>query len=141
MKIVIDASTAVSLVLNHDFSESIADAVLDAEKVIAPTLFCAEVGNSLRRYHRLGKLEFRDSIARYWEALEYVDEFIDIQGLTQAALRRACSLDHSIYDMYYLVLAEQYNAHLMSLDKRLVQLAEEQGINYMQFLKLNELGL
>ena len=38
-------------------------------------------------------------------------------------------MDHSIYDMIYLVLARRNNATLLTMDQRLVASAEKAGVN------------
>ena len=38
-------------------------------------------------------------------------------------------LDHSIYDMIYLVLARRNNATLLTMDQTLVAAAEKAGVN------------
>jgi predicted nucleic acid-binding protein len=38
-------------------------------------------------------------------------------------------LDHSVYDMIYLVLARRNNATLLTMDQRLVASAEKAGVN------------
>lgn len=133
MKIVLDASAAISLVLEKSFHESLLDTIKEAERVIAPNLYCAEVGSSLWKYRSLELVDLTEMLKRYQQAISYIDEFFSIEKLTPAALRRAHQLNHSIYDMYYLVLADAYDAHLVTMDKRLVKLAQEQGIRHMEF--------
>jgi predicted nucleic acid-binding protein len=48
--------------------------------------------------------------------------------LWQDALLLAHQLDHPVYDCLHLVLAQQHDAHLLTLDKRLRRLAEGLGI-------------
>ncbi len=38
-------------------------------------------------------------------------------------------MDHSIYDMIYLVLARRNNATLLTMDQRLVASAKKAGVN------------
>ena len=104
-----------------------------ADKIIAPSLFHAEVGNTLWKNCRAGLVALEDAQNLYKKATQLVDKFIDTKSLTPAALRRACRLKHSVYDMYYLAAADRYDAHVMSLDKRLVKLAEEEGLHFMEF--------
>ena len=49
--------------------------------------------------------------------------------LYRESFKLGCMLDHSVYDMIYLVLARRNNATLLTMDQRLVASAEKAGVN------------
>jgi predicted nucleic acid-binding protein len=133
MKIVLDASAAMEIIFELPLSEAMRDVLAESESTFAPDLYHAEVGNALFKQIHAGKLLLETAREYYDRSLFLIDEFIGIEHLTSVALRRACALNHSIYDMYYLVLADFHDAHLMTRDKRLLALAKEQGIRSVEF--------
>ncbi len=48
--------------------------------------------------------------------------------VSSRALMMARHLDHAVYDCFYLALAEQIIAPLLTADRRLAKLAEDLGI-------------
>ena len=57
--------------------------------------------------------------------MNYVNEL----QLYRESFKLGCMLDHSVYDMIYLVLARRNNATLLTMDQRLVASAEKAGVN------------
>jgi len=133
MNIVLDASAALEVVFERRFGECIYETWAESDTVFAPDLFHAEIGNALWQSVKAGAIDFETAREYYDKAVHLVEEFVDLACLTPTAMRRAESLNHSIYDMYYLVLSDYHDAHLISLDKRLVTLAKEQNLSPVEF--------
>ena len=57
------------------------------------------------------------------------DEYVNERDLYLESFKLGCMLDHSIYDMIYLVLARRNNATLLTMDQTLVASAEKAGVN------------
>lgn len=123
MNIVIDASAAVGLVLAFPGTEQFAPPLEQADLVITPDLFVAEVCNALWKYRRAELV----SMVRCEQALEQIlnlpDRIEPGSGLYLEAFALACRHLHPVYDALYLVLARRNNAILLTLDKRLAVLA------------------
>ena len=66
----------------------------------------------------------------------YVDEFVDDGDLLVEALSEAVKLDHSFYDMLYLVLARRTASPLVTCDKRLASLCRESGVECVELMDL-----
>jgi len=135
MRVVLDASAALEIVFERPFCELVLDTLMASETVLAPSLYRAEVGNALWKSVKVGESTLEMAQDYYDSAMRLVKEFADTKVLTPAAMRWACNLGHPIYDMYYLVLADRFDAHLVSLDKRLNQLAKEQGLYPVSFAR------
>ena len=57
------------------------------------------------------------------------DQYVNELQLYRESFKLGCMLDHSVYDMIYLVLARRNNATLLTMDQRLVASAEKAGVN------------
>jgi len=93
--------------------------IMAADRVIAPALFYAEVGNVFRKYVLGGILNKEKGIELFRTAVSMVDEFEDIEVLSEEALHEAIRLKHDVYDMMYMVLARRNGAKLLTCDKKL----------------------
>ena len=137
MKLVIDANCALEIVLKQRFDLPMRDTITESEEVVVPELYCAEVANALWKNVHSQNFSQEIAVQYYRKAISFVDTFVNTKNSTMSSLRLGCLLDHSIYDMYYLTLADQYDAHLMTLDKRLLKLAKEQGIKYVELMAMH----
>ena len=57
-----------------------------------------------------------------------IDEFTDISNYKDEVLLESIRLNHSAYDLIYLVLARRHGARLITLDKKLRELCIKCGI-------------
>ena len=115
---VIDASAAVEVVMKKSGAIDLINRLMAAEKTIAPTLFYAEAGNAFRKYVQGNHIDETQGLACYRAAIQIVDEFAEIKILIDEAVVEAIRLNHSVYDMLYLILARRNGAKLLTCDKR-----------------------
>jgi predicted nucleic acid-binding protein len=126
---VIDASTAVALVIGRHPRPYRALAVLDqADTVLAPRLFWTEVANALWKYTRLGLPE-PEAVAYLEEVTALVEEPVDDELLSAEALIAAVRFEHPVYDALYAVLARRRGAAVLTLDRRLRRLLEKMRVD------------
>ena len=116
---VIDASAAVEIVLRKSNAIDMINRIIASEKVIAPALFYTETGNTFRKYIKGGYLEKDQGVKLFKDSLKIVDEITDIALLIDEAVNESIRLDHSVYDMLYLVLARRNGAKLLTCDKKM----------------------
>lgn len=119
---VLDASASVEIILKRNKAADLISFIINAEKVIAPSLFYAETGNVFRKYVQGGFFEQERGLTLYRESIRLVDEFIDIAVLNEEAVSEAMRLNHSVYDVMYMILARRNGAKLLTCDKVLQQL-------------------
>ncbi len=123
MKLVLDASVAVEIVLARDGGSALARLQSADEGTHAPDLINAEVLHAIRRYRLSGRLgEGR--------AQRSVDAYLDLpiaRHPTSALLGRAWSLADRLtaYDAMYVALSEALDATLLTADRRLSRAAGE----------------
>ncbi len=128
MTLVLEASTALALVLARPERLSIAAILQHPDWVLAPSLFVYEVANSLSKYHRLLRVKWKDLQERYRQAIGLADELIPAGDLHLEALHLACQLGCPADDAFYLAAARRRKAAILTLDRRIVGAAEQLGI-------------
>lgn len=94
----------------------------------APTLIHAEFVNALWRATNAGSVTPGDASIGLVEALPKVGTVSDLD-LCERALRLALQYRHAAYDCFYLALAQRERASLLTADRRLRMLAEQEGVS------------
>ncbi len=128
---VLDTCAAFEIAFHGPKYSLFMNAVAGAEKVIAPTLFDSEVTNVLWKYARNGAVDEENARKTLSYILQMVDEYTDTSELAIEALHEGIRLGHSIYDMFYLVLARHNGATLLTTDKKLKSLAKTMGVSVL----------
>lgn len=116
----IDASVACKWYLDEDESDR-AQAILDGDELlVAPALLLAEVGNVLWQRLRKGQIQPRqaDEIVTHLPDVFLV--LAETRDLLADAVAIARSLDHPIYDCFYLALTKRWDAPLVTADDSLL---------------------
>ncbi len=121
---VLDASAAVRLILGVPAAAAVTEQIREAALVMAPELMLTEVANTLWKLQRAENLADIDPQQLLAEASDLVDRVEPDRHLQAEALALACHHDHPVYDCLYLALARREAASLISMDRRLQQLAE-----------------
>lgn len=117
MKWVVDASVAAKWLAPE--LESPQAAALLNDKLVAPDLLFAEVGNILWKKQSRGELDTATAqLGARW-LLQVPLHVHESSGLLADALELALQLQHPAYDCFYLALAERVDAPLVTADKRL----------------------
>jgi len=129
MIVVLDASAGIEIALSRSDATKHEKIITNASKVISSDLYKAEVANVLWKYHKSGLLNKSEVIQRLHYCTELVDEYIDIDENNEEALNEGIRIDHSIYDLLYLTLARRSGATLLTQDKKLKNIAKENGID------------
>jgi predicted nucleic acid-binding protein len=122
--VILDASVATKMFLAVPGHEQ-AIACGRRYRFSAPVLLLTETSNALWKYVRRGDT----SVEECRDALRELENFVDciwsIDVVTHA-LRLACKLGHPVYDCTYLALAQMRQLPILSADKRLLSLAQNQ---------------
>ncbi len=126
--IVADASVAVKYIFEEEDSALAISILKDSDDVVAPDLIYAECGNVIWKRARRGGL----TLERAREALAVVHDLslqaLPLGDLTADAMRISLTLDHPIYDCYYVAAAIQTGHTLVTADKVLAKLARDVGL-------------
>ncbi|MBN2440498.1 MAG: type II toxin-antitoxin system VapC family toxin [Spirochaetales bacterium] len=130
MIMVLDVSGAIEILFQKEKKVKYDETYKQASWVIAPDLYVSEISNVLWKYYRSNLFSHEECIQYAEDGINMVDDFIDAQELWKEALGEGIKNNHSIYDMYYLVLARRNDATLITNDNRLVEFCKKFKITY-----------
>jgi len=128
MIVVVDVSAAVEVLLQKETQTQFSKYLKEASWVIAPDLYIAELSNVLWKYHRAKVISRADCITYVESGINLIDDFIETRELWKEALGEGIKNSHSVYDMYYAVLARRNDAVLLTKDETLVNLCKKMKI-------------
>ena len=119
--IVVDANVAVRFSVRHSFSDRAIELLQEAKPVVAPDLIIPEFVNSLLNMLRLKTVD----AARARDAVEFAprwfEELVPARVLHRRAFDLSRELSHSVYDCFYVALAEERECPLVTMDDRLLR--------------------
>ncbi|MDB5553345.1 MAG: putative nucleic acid-binding protein contains domain [Rhizobium sp.] len=119
MILVIDASVAIKWFVEEDLNEEAIALSECGYELVAPDLIFAGVANVLRRRVRLGHVVEKQaaiSVANLGRAFQRMVRLPTVIG---EAFEKAALLDHSVYDVIYLICAlRQTDGILVTADKK-----------------------
>lgn len=136
--IVLDSSAACDMVRKTEEGMAFRALMLSEEEVISCELLRAEVVSIFRKLCRHGFIPIEKVQSFLTESTALVNEYYSIQELQEEVLSESIRLDHSSYDMFYFVLARRFGATLFTLDRKLIRLCEEQGVQCVAILENGE---
>lgn len=122
---VLDVSAAIEVVLQKEKMEPFHKMVKNASWVLAPDLYVSEISNVLWKYYKANVISHEDCIQYVEDGINMIDDFIDGRELWKEALSEGIKNNHSIYDMYYAVLARRNDAVLITNDGLLSKICEK----------------
>lgn len=128
--IVLDCNAAVEIALNRPYGTTLTQLIEEKpdEEIIAPLIFRYEIAQALYRYSQNGYINSYQAKEAIKTAFALVDRFHDDSGNALERLSEATRLNHSAYDMSYLLLARKTGATLFTLDQKLQKLCLENGV-------------
>ena len=128
MRLVLDASAAVRMVMRAEDADGLLKSVATATVVAAPSLYASEVANALWKYVKAGNLDAETALERLEESINLIDAFTPDWELTTEALTEAVRFKHPVYDLLYAVLARRTGCAVLTMDERLRRLLGQMGV-------------
>lgn len=125
---VLDTSAAFEIAFSRPNAQKYLQLISNADSVISSALYKAETTNVLWKYVKSNILSESDVKNLLHLMLQYVDTYVDCADNSDVALHEGVRLLHPTYDMFYFTLAQQYNATLLTEDKKLANVARDEGI-------------
>ncbi len=116
--IVVDANAAIAIALGTVYGDGLKQLRLEDERIAAPSLLCAEVSHAMTKYVRGGYLTAVEALDCGRDAISLVDDMRDDEDLWAEALTESVRLEHSSYDLFYLVLARREGATPLTDDRK-----------------------
>ncbi|HIW76561.1 MULTISPECIES: type II toxin-antitoxin system VapC family toxin [Gordonibacter] len=127
--IVLDCNAAVEIARGTKDGAALMTFMGDGEQVMAPKLFTYELANVVSKYARGGYISSDAALTLGEQASELVDEFNDDEDLWAEVVSESIRLQHSAYDLYYMLLTRRKAATLFTLDRKLQNLCLDNGVN------------
>jgi predicted nucleic acid-binding protein len=118
--LVVDASVAVKWFLDEPGDREARALVERSEALIAPELIVAEVLNAIWKRLLAGDADIRQGPRVAAVLPEVLAQIASLGPLAARALEIAAELRHPAYDCFYLALAEERRAKLVTADRRLL---------------------
>ena len=132
--IVLDSSAAVEALRNTDEGAAIRSVLGNNEPVVSCDLLRVEVASVLRKFVLTRQISTREASEHLDEAISFIDTFHSIASLQTEALAESIRLEHSVYDMFYFVLARRTQGTLFTTDMQLLKLSEQHGVPCMTLI-------
>ena len=128
MRLVLDASAALEVVLKRSRAGDFIRAIQDADTVMAPELLVPEVVNAIWKYHQFYRLDLNTCNQALELAIELADDLVSCKDLWREAFLLARKNRRPAYDMFYIALARREDAAILTMDKALRKEAERVGV-------------
>ena len=127
--VILDTCAALEIAQNTEEGIALGKLIYDGEEVIVPSHFYAEFMNALYKYVRGGMFSLETAMRYYKFIASMITNSVDTRNMVDEILSEAVRLKHPAYDMAYFVLARRNYATLLTVDKRLAKLCEENGVS------------
>lgn len=129
MNIVVDTNIFLAVALNEPSKGSIIRAS-EGATIVSPEILPYEVGNALSALVKRNRLSHPEAVA----ALSAIQDIPVRLAAVEVRAALELALQHSIYayDAYFLQCAVDCSWPLLSLDKRLLQVARQIGVPVLE---------
>ena len=127
--IVLDSCAACEMARRTEEGLALWSLLIEEEDVVSCNIMTAELISIVRKLRRKGSITPSVAYGLYHKAQAIVDELDPIEELQDEGLSESIRLDHSAYDMFYFVLARRLGATLFTLDRKLMNLCADNGVN------------
>jgi predicted nucleic acid-binding protein len=127
--VVLDVSGIGEILFHREKCELFASIVADAQTVLSPELYIAELTNMIWKYHKAKILTPAECRKKAEEGLMAVNNFVAMSSLWKDAMDAAMQYAHPAYDLYYAVLTQKHHGLLVTKDGSLAKICKEMNID------------
>jgi predicted nucleic acid-binding protein len=127
---VIDVSGIAQILFQTPKKEKFEAILQEASLVLAPDLYVSELSNTLWKYCLKGIYTSEECIQFVEDGLNYVDEYINSKELWKEAFGEGVKNKHSVYDMFYAIIARRNDGVILTNDENLVKICKKNNIKY-----------
>lgn len=129
MKIIMDASAIITIVIDEPEKSLIANLTKDAE-LLSPEMVPFEIGNALTRLKRRHILNDEKVIEAYTVYTHIPLRLVEVN--IEHALKIACQYNIYAYDAYYLEAAFRLKLPLLTLDRPMKDIARKMRLDILE---------
>ena len=131
MKITADTNTFLAVTLFEPERDAIINITLGHD-LVAPNILPFEIGNALSAMLKRKRLAPEDLLT-VWDATQQIP--VDLRSVDiREALRIASQFNIYAYDAYFLMCALSLHSPLITLDLRMIEVAQSLGLNIMEVI-------
>jgi predicted nucleic acid-binding protein len=127
---VVDVSGAIQIILQKEKSSKFKEIIKRASTRLAPDLFISELTNTFWKYYTAKLITFEDCNQYIEDGINLIDTFMDSRDYWKEAFGEGAKNGHSIYDMYYAIIARRNNGILVTNDTDLAKICKKLKIEY-----------
>jgi predicted nucleic acid-binding protein len=131
MIVVLDASAAIEIALNREYSTSFREVLRQSDLVLAPDTFPSEITNVFWKYAIYSDMPVEACEKGIDYCLDLIDDYIETTSLCREVFSESYKNNHSAYDLFYIVTARRYNASLLTRDAKMKNIADALKINIL----------
>ncbi len=129
MKIIADTNTFLAVTLYEPERDEIINLTLGHD-LVAPDILPFEIGNALSAMLKRRRIE-PDNLLSVWDATQQIP--VDLRSVDiREALKIASQFNIYAYDAYFLMCAVSLHSPLITLDRRMIEVAQNLGIRIME---------
>ena len=128
-KIVIDTSAIIAVILNEPEREKLIELTKNSI-LIAPYSVHWEIGNALSAMFKRKRIKFEEAKQAIQLYKQIPIKFIDIDLIESLEMAKIEGM--YAYDAYLLLSSKNCNAPLLTLDKKLIEVAQENKIKLIE---------
>lgn len=130
-EIIVDTSVLIAVLLGEEQKDALIELTDDAT-LLAPLSVHWEIGNALSALFKRQRINLE-------QALEAIDTYLTIpirfvEVKLSSSLVLANDVNIYAYDAYLLRCAEKYRLPLLTLDRRLKEVAQQKGFSVLEVL-------
>ena len=129
MKIIVDTNTFLAVTLYEPERAEIINLTLGHD-LVAPEILLFEIGNALSTMLKRHRIE-PENLLSIWDATQQIP--VDLRSVDiREALKIASRFNIYAYDAYFLMCAISLHSPLITLDRRMIEVAQSLGIHIME---------
>ena len=116
MTVTLDVSGSVDILLQKEKAAKFSEVLEEATLILAPDLYISELSNTFWKYYAAKKLTKDECLKYIQKGIDLVDKFTGSIEIWEEAFSEAAKNGHSVYDMFYMVVARRNSAILITND-------------------------
>ena len=128
MTVVMDVSGAMEILLQKEKAGKFHKILHESTLVIAPDLYVSELANTLWKYHSAKILTKDECLQLVKQGNKLIDKFISGVEIWEEAFSEGIKNKHSVYDMFYMVIARRNSGVLITSDSNLASICDKNQV-------------
>ena len=128
MTVVVDAGAAIEIALDKEFASQFQEIIKEADLVLAPDTFPAEVTNVFWKYAAFSGFPINKCQSGISFCLDLVDDYVSVRYLCHEVFSESFRSKHSAYDIFYLIVARRSDASILTRDRGMSGTAMQLGV-------------